>query len=102
MREVKHTICVQSLILFGLLITEWDHIQAFFVLHEHIYQASSIEKDTKKMKAARAKKPKPKPVKAYPRLHQALPDQVNCTHKSDGRGSWRSFGIKLPEDFINA
>lgn len=48
-------ICVQSLILFGLLIVNWDHIQEFIVLHEHIYQAAAIEKDTKKRKAARAR-----------------------------------------------
>lgn len=47
-------ICVQFLILIGLLIVNWDHIQEFIVLHEHIYQAASIERDTKKKKAARA------------------------------------------------
>jgi hypothetical protein len=48
-------ICVQFLILIGLLIVNWDRIQEFLVLHEHIYQAASIERDTKRKKAARAR-----------------------------------------------
>lgn len=49
-------ICVQFLILIGLLVVNWDHIQEFIVLREHIYQAASIERDTKKRKVARTHK----------------------------------------------
>jgi hypothetical protein len=47
-------VVVQFLILTGLLVVNWDNIAAFIVLHEHIYQAAAIEKDTKKRKVARA------------------------------------------------
>lgn len=49
-------VVVQFLILIGLLVVNWDRIQEYIVLHEHIYQAASIEKDTKKRKALRAHK----------------------------------------------
>jgi hypothetical protein len=54
---------VQFIILAGLLIVNWDHIQAYIVLHQHIHQAATIESNTKKLKAKRsAHKPRPRPV----------------------------------------
>ena len=66
-------VIVQFLILTGLLIVNWDNIQGFIVLHEHIYQAAAIERDTKKRKAQRARKAKRKVVEV-PEV-QSEPDE---------------------------
>lgn len=59
-------VVVQLLVLIGLVVVNWDKIQEYIVLHEHIYQAAAIERNTKKLKAKRKKKPKPPPVEEVP------------------------------------
>jgi hypothetical protein len=56
---------VQFLILIGLLVVNWDKIREYVIIREHIHQAAAIERNTKALKAKRArhpKKPKPAPV----------------------------------------
>ncbi len=52
-------VVVQLLILIGLVVVNWDHIREYWVIHEHIHQAAAIERNTKRLKARRARKPKP-------------------------------------------
>jgi hypothetical protein len=53
---------VQFLILIGLIVVNWDNIMGYIVLHQHMYQAQSVERETKKLKAQRAKRKKHKVV----------------------------------------
>lgn len=53
-------VVVQFLILIGLIVVNWDKIQEYVVLHQHIHAAAAIEKNTKKLKARRARKVKTK------------------------------------------
>jgi hypothetical protein len=67
-------VVVQFLILAGLVLVNWDKIQEFILLHEHIHQAAVIEANTKKLKTKRAAgrkpRPPPQPVK------EEVPDET--------------------------
>lgn len=56
---------VQFLILIGLIVVNWDNIQGYIVLKQHIFQANAVERETKKAKAERAKR----------KLHKAVPHE---------------------------
>lgn len=57
-------VITQTVVILGLLLTSWDHIRAYVVLHEHIHQVAVIERHTKKLKAQRSRRrdPPPPPV----------------------------------------
>lgn len=49
---------VQFLILIGLIVVNWDRIQWYVMVKQHTFQAESVERETKRMKAERAKRRK--------------------------------------------